>query len=80
MGFPGGSVLKNPPAMQDAQVQSLGEEGSLEEGMATLSRILAQETPWTEEPGPWGQENVYWTVSTAGVCEAGALELETGSV
>ena len=27
MGFPGGSVLKNPPAMQDAQVQFLGEEG-----------------------------------------------------
>ena len=41
MGFPGVSVLKNPPAMQEAQVQSLGEEGPLEEGMATVSRILA---------------------------------------
>ena len=41
MGFPGGSVLKNPPAMQEAQIQSLDEEGPLEEGMATLSRILA---------------------------------------
>ena len=41
MGFLVGSVLKNPPVMQDAQVQSLGEEGPLEEGMATVSRILA---------------------------------------
>ena len=32
-------------------VQSLGWEDSLEEEMATHSSILAQETPWTEEPG-----------------------------
>ena len=38
-------------------VQSLGREDSLEEEMATHSSILAQETPWTEEPvgySPWG--------------------------
>ena len=32
-------------------VQSLGREDPLEEGMATLSSILAWEIPWTEEPG-----------------------------
>ena len=32
------------------QVQSLGEEDSLEEEMATHSSILAWEIPWTEEP------------------------------
>ena len=32
-------------------VQFLGQEDSLEEGMATHSSILAQEIPWTEEPG-----------------------------
>ena len=33
------------------QVQSLGREDPLEEGMATHSSILAWRTPWTEEPG-----------------------------
>ena len=32
-------------------VQSLGWEDSMEEGMATPSRILAWRIPWTEEPG-----------------------------
>ena len=50
-GFPGGSVLKNPPAMQETQVLSLGWEEPLEKGMATHSRILAWEIPGTEEPG-----------------------------
>ena len=35
MGFPGGSVVKNPPAMQETWVQSLGWEDPLEEGMET---------------------------------------------
>ena len=50
MGFPGSSV-KNPPAMQETQVQSLGQEDPLEKGMATHSSILAWEIPWTEDPG-----------------------------
>ena len=50
-GFPGGSVVKNLPAKQETQVQSLGGEDPLEEDMATHSRILAWEIPWTEEPG-----------------------------
>ena len=33
------------------RVQSLGQEGPLEEKMATHSSILAWKTPWTEEPG-----------------------------
>ena len=39
--FPGGSVSKNPPPMQETWVQSLDWEDPLEEGMATHSRILA---------------------------------------
>ena len=53
-GFPGGSAVKNPPAMQEAQelrVQSLGQKDPLEEGMATHSSILAWRIPWTKEPG-----------------------------
>ena len=47
-------VVKNPPAMQETQemqVQSLGGEDSLEEGMTAHSSILAWRIPWTEEPG-----------------------------
>ena len=49
-------MVKNLPAVQDTQVQSLGWEDPLEEGMATHSSLLAWRTPWTEEPGysPWG--------------------------
>ena len=51
---PGGSVVKNPPAMQETQkmqVRSLDWEDPLEKEMATHSSILAWEIPWTEEPG-----------------------------
>ena len=53
-GFPGSSVIKSPPAMQEPQeirVRSLAQEDSLEEGMATHFSILAWRMPWTEEPG-----------------------------
>ena len=43
-------TVKNPPAMQDTWVQSLGWEDALEKGTATHSRILAWRNPWTEEP------------------------------
>ena len=43
-GFQGGSVVKNPPPMQRMQVRSLGQEGLLEEEMATHSSILAGES------------------------------------
>ena len=44
-------MVKNLLAMQETQVQSLGQEDPLEEGMATHSSILAWRIPWTEEPG-----------------------------
>ena len=44
-------VVKNPSAVQETQVQSLGREDPLEKGMTTLSSILAWKIPWTEEPG-----------------------------
>ena len=43
--------IKNLPAVEETQVGFLGGEDSLEKGMATHSRILAWEIPWTEEPG-----------------------------
>ena len=46
-----GSVVKNLPTVQETQVQSLGQEDPLEEGVATYSSILAWRIPWTEEPG-----------------------------
>ena len=51
MGLPGGLVIKNPPAMQEAWVQSLGWEDPLEKEMAIHSSILAWEIPHTEKPG-----------------------------
>ena len=44
-------MVKNLPAMQETQVQSLGREDPLEEEMATHSRTLAWRIPWREEPG-----------------------------
>ena len=49
--FPGGSAVKNLPAMQETQVWSLDQEDALEEVMATHSSILAWRIPWTEKPG-----------------------------
>ena len=46
----GGSVVKNLPAMQETQVQSLGQEVPQEKEMATHSSIIAWRIPWTEEP------------------------------
>ena len=44
-------LVKNLPAMQETQLQSLGWENPLEKEMATHSSILAWRIPWTEEPG-----------------------------
>ena len=52
--FPGGSTVKNLPAMQETPetwVRSLSGEDPLEEGMATHSSILACIIPWTGDPG-----------------------------
>ena len=44
-------TVKNFPAMQETQVQSLGQEDLLEKGKATHSSMPAWRIPWTEEPG-----------------------------
>ena len=49
LGFPSGSVVKNPPA-NAGDKRFLGREDPLEEEMATHSTILALKIPWTEEP------------------------------
>ena len=43
-------MVKNLPAMQETQVQSLGQEDSPEKGMETQSSILAWRIPWPEKP------------------------------
>ena len=43
-------MVKNLPTMQDIRVRFLGQEDSLEKGMATHSGILAWRNPWIEEP------------------------------
>ena len=43
-------MVKNPPAMWETRVRSLGLEDPLEEGVATHSSVLARRSPWTEEP------------------------------
>ena len=44
-------MVENLPAMQETQVQSLGQEDPLERELVTHSSILAWEIPWTEETG-----------------------------
>ena len=63
-------MVKNLPAMQETWVWSLGQEDSLEKGMATHSSILAWRIPWTEEPG--GLQSIgsqrgshYWATNTS---------------
>ena len=44
-------IMKNPPALQETMVPSLGWEDLLEKEMANHVNILACRIPWTEEPG-----------------------------
>ena len=57
MGFPSGSVVKNPPANAGWYP---GWVRSLEKELATHCSILAWEIPWTEEPDgvAWGRKRV----------------------
>ena len=43
-------IVKSLPAVQETQVQSLGQEDRLKKRMATLFSILAWKIPWTEAP------------------------------
>ena len=47
----GAQTVKNPPAVWETRIRSLGGEDPLEKGMATHSSILAWRIPWTEDPG-----------------------------
>ena len=58
---PVAQLVKNPPAMWETWVPSLGWEDPLDEGMATHSSILAWRILRTEEPGgysPWGRKEL----------------------
>ena len=44
-------MVKNPPAVLETKIQSLGWEDHLEKGMASHSSVLAWKIPWAEEPG-----------------------------
>ena len=57
-------TVKNPPAVQQMPVPSLGQEDPLKKGMATHSSILAWRIPWTKEPSglqPMGSQRVSTT-------------------
>ena len=61
------------PAMQEMQLQYLGQEDPLEEEMATHSSMLAWRIPWTEEPGrlqSMGLQRVRCDLSTEYVAKA----------
>ena len=49
--FPGGSVVKNPPAKQETPVWSLGQEDPLQKEIATHFSILTWKIPWAQELG-----------------------------
>ena len=51
-------MVKNLPAMQETQVQSLGQEDPLEKESATHSSILAWRIPWTEEPAGYSPKSL----------------------
>ena len=54
-------TVKNPPAMQQMPVPSLGQEDPLKKGMATHSSLLAWRITWTKEPSglqPMGSQRV----------------------
>ena len=61
LGFPGGSVVKNPPAKQETRVWSLDGEDPLEKEMAIHSGILAWDIPWVRHNWATKQESLfYW--------------------
>ena len=48
-------TVKNPPAMQETWVRSLGWEDPLEKGKATYSSTVVWRIPWTS---PWGSKQL----------------------
>ena len=66
-------MIKNPSAMLETLVQSLGGEDPLEEGIATHSSILAWGIPWTEKPG-WLQSMGLQRVGHDGVTKHSTIQ------
>ena len=65
LGFPGGSMVKNLPAVQETWNWSLGQEDPLEKRMVNHSSILAWKIPWREEPsGPQSMDSRDWVTNT----------------
>ena len=74
-----GSVVKNPPVMQETQFQSLGREDPLGKGMATHSSILAWRIQWTEETGRLlSIGSIGGSESKESACNAGNLGVISG--
>ena len=61
--FPGGSVVKNLPAMQEMWVRSVGWEDALEKKMATHSSILAWRIPM--------DRRAWWATQSMGLQRVG---------
>ena len=60
-------MVKNLPAKQEIQVHFLGQENTLEKGMAAHSSTLAWRIPWTVEVGglsPWCPQRVRYNKAT----------------
>ena len=76
-------TVKNLPVMQEAWVQSLGQEDPLEMGMVTHSSILAWRILWTEEPdpSPWGRKRGRhnWATNTPPQCDTLPLNASLGN-
>ena len=72
-------TIKNPPAMRDTWVQSLGWEDPLEKGMATHSSIPAWRIPWTSL---WGhkESDLAEPLSLYSVMQEYFINLRTQSV
>ena len=51
LSLPGGSAVKNLPAIQETEVRALGWQDPLEKEMATHSNTFAWEISWTGKPG-----------------------------
>ena len=67
LGFSGGSVVKNPPAVQEMCVRNLGWGNPPEKAVTTHFSVLAWEIPWPEGPGglqPMGLQRVGHTEHT----------------
>ena len=71
MGFPSGSGVKNLPAVKETWAQSLGQEDTLEEEMATHSSVLAEKNP---------MDRGAWRATVHGIAESDMTEHSTASL